>query len=72
MPAGAPFVHSFMLGDVLVANDVVETASSKGDAPGWPFDGIMGLSSGECTGGEDGLGEGPFGLSFGLSLLSLL
>jgi len=69
MPAGPPLAQSFMLGDMLVANEVVDTASSRGDAPCRPFaEGYEGLISGLWRGGGEGLGEGPLGLSFGLSL----
>ena len=72
MLAEALWAQSVILGDGLVAKDVVETASSKGDASGGPFEeAFVGFSSGESRGGGDGRGEGPFGLSFGL-FLSLL
>jgi hypothetical protein len=58
-----------MLGDALVAKEVVETASSRGDARDGPFEeGYEGFSSGDWKEGGEGTGEGPLGLSFGLSL----
>jgi hypothetical protein len=58
-----------MLGDTLVANDVVETASSIGDGAGKTFEeGYEGLISGDWTEGGEGSGEGPLELSLGLSL----
>lgn len=70
IPAGAPLAQSFMLGDALVANEVVETASSKGDAADWPFEGeYEGFRSGDDrSGGGEGLGDGPVGFCFGLCL----
>lgn len=69
IPAGPPLVHSFMLGDILVANEVVDTASSMGDAAVGPFEGgYEGFRSGDWRGGGEGLGDGPLGLSFGLCL----
>ena len=69
MPTGVPFVQPFKLGDMLVAKDVVETASSIGDgAAGGPFEGgDEGFKSGDGRKGSEGVGEGAFGLSFGLS-----
>lgn len=68
IPGGTPLDQSFMLGDALVANDVVETASSRGDARDGPSEGYDGFRSGERNSGGEGTGEGPLGLSFGLSL----
>jgi hypothetical protein len=58
IPAGAPLVQSFMLGDVLVAREIVETASSRGEAAGGPFVEVYeGFRSGDWRGGGGG-GEG--------------
>lgn len=60
-PARAPpwfFVHSFMLGDVLVAIEVPETASKSGEtaAADFPFVGIAAGVEGFISGVWTGLG----------------
>lgn len=61
--------QSDMLGDALVATDVVETASSIGDTAVGPFEMVfVGLRTGDCRGGGEGIGEGSGGLPLGLSL----
>ena len=59
MPEGMPLVHSRVLKEfeLLVARDVVETASRRGEASGLE-DGVAGLISGDSVGGE-GLDEKP-------------
>lgn len=58
MPAEIPLAHSLVLGEMLVAYEVDETASSNGEATGLSTDGrLEGFISGEITG--DGVDEGP-------------
>jgi hypothetical protein len=61
MPGGMPLVHSLVLSEfeLLVAKDVVETASRRGEAIGGLSldDGIAGLMSGDWVGGGEGLEE---------------
>jgi hypothetical protein len=67
MALGKPFAQSLVLGDMLVAKLVVETASSSGDALGLPFGvDVTGLTSGESVGGSDGLSDAALLLSFSL------
>lgn len=51
MPAPRPLAHSLVLGELLVAYDVDETASNNGDAMGLSLeDKLDGFICGEITG----------------------
>jgi hypothetical protein len=68
MPAGTALDHSLVLGELLVAKDVVETASSSGEAYGMSLEvDTAGFISGDRTGGGERLSEEGF-----LSMVPLL
>lgn len=62
IPAATALVHSLVFGELLVAKDVVETASRSGEGAGWSFGGkTAGVISGESVAdGGEGVDEGPF------------
>lgn len=60
IPAATDLVHSLVFGETLVAKDVVDAASRRGEAVGWSFGKIVGFISGEnVVEGGEGVDDEP-------------